>query len=228
MPRFTWMFSCRAATPRYVLASEVPMGKHLTSQFAWFSSRNSFQEYLKAANSPRRETSIMSLPCCPPLTPPAASSSASLCCNRLWRRRAAALCGRRYGTCFVCFPHLASGLMGNCSLQKKRRKSIPICVTAAQLWQSKSGRSSAETSGRCAKQATLQSVLTPLIKHDVQLQQKCPLSSCVPQIINLNLSKQSLSSWLASPSCLCCSARCSSRFLGNRRWKSTITSWRRL
>lgn len=121
MPRFTWIFSCQAATPQHVLAAEVPMGERLTSQFAWFMSRNTFQEYLKAANSLRRETSITSLPCCPSLTP--TPTPILLCQPPLRRRGEAALRGRRWATCLVCFPHLASGLMCNYSLQEEEKAS---------------------------------------------------------------------------------------------------------
>lgn len=82
--------------------------------------------------------SRVSLPCCPPLTPPPDCSSASLCCDRRRRERAAALCGRRY--CHqlrLVFNTLPVDWCAIIACRRKKRKSTPICVIAAQLWQLK-------------------------------------------------------------------------------------------
>lgn len=55
------------------------------------------------------------------------------------------------------------------------------------------------------------------VKTQCTAQRRGPLSSRVPQIINLNLSKQSLSSGPASPSSLCCSYALPLVFLREQR-----------
>lgn len=175
MPWFTWVFSFRAGTQEHVRASEVPMGKRLTSRIAWFMSRNTFQEYLKAANTLWREASIMSLPCCPPPTPPAEipplPASPADC---LRQRRAAALCGRCSATCqflsFLFFFTLRQWTdvqlrFVDIKKTESRCQFVSICCAALTV---KSGRSNAETSCRCVRRAPLRCVLTPLLKHDVQ------------------------------------------------------------
>lgn len=177
-------------------------------------------EYLRGVfkSSFWREASITSLPCCPPPTPPPElpplPASPADC---LRQRRAAALCGRCSATCqflrlfFFVFhtspvDWCATTLRGH----RKNRKSMSICVS--KKWKIK-----------CRNFLPLRKTSSSAMCFDTSVKTRCtaqrrgPLSSRVPQIINLNLSKQSLSSGPASPSSLCCSYALPLVFLREQR-----------
>lgn len=179
-------------------------------------SRNTFEEYLKAASGERHRSRLspaallrlhhQSYLLCQPLLLIACDSG---------ERRLCVGDALPPASSFVCF-FLFFTLRQWTDVQlrfvdiEKNRKSMSICVS--KKWKIK-----------CRNFLPLRKTSSSAMCFDTSVktrrtaQRRGPLSSRVPQIINLNLSKQSLSSGPASPSSLCCSYALPLVFLREQR-----------